>query len=91
MNKALETKPRFNGCPLVCQHANLPSFESVEQIHTFRSKQCGEHPTPVLATWFCKHCQGYHFWPAGSQTDSNGAFKSGADLIPDRIKKLLHE
>jgi len=84
MNSKLLDPPRWPGGPKICIVANLPAFETEADAMQFNG---GEHPLPVLARWQCQSCGGWHYWST-SRTDSNGAFKGGAEALPPRIAKL---
>jgi hypothetical protein len=75
--------------PLICLATNLPAFETEKQWDDYRGWH--EHPYPVLAKWKCKFCRCWHFWSSGSHTDSNGAFKSDANLILIPALKMIQE
>ncbi len=91
MNPDLFDPPRFLGGPPTCIEANLPSFKTDKELADFQKRNCGEHATPILAKWTCHKCDRIHACFAGSHTDSNGAFKAGADFIPDEIKIQLQK
>lgn len=75
--------------PLICEHANLPAFETLQDLEAFHSKAGGDHH-PILAKWRCHFCGCWHYWST-SPTDSNGAFKAGADKVPERISRMAFE
>ena len=83
MNSKFLDPPRWPGGPQICIVANLPAFETESAGIAFNNKS----HLPVLARWQCKACGGWHHW-ATSRTDSNGAFKGGADTVPPRIAKM---
>ncbi|MDE2105335.1 MAG: hypothetical protein KGL39_49370 [Patescibacteria group bacterium] len=89
MNPIFEISRVRPALPLICEMANLPAFESLKDMAAYQKNVSGDHPTPVLRTWRCHFCGCFHFWSAGSWTDSNGAFKSAADKVPERIEKLV--
>lgn len=84
MNPKFLDPPRWPGGPQICIVANLPAFETEAQAIKFNSS---DHPLPVLARWQCKACEGWHYWST-LHTDSNGAFKAGAGVLPPRIAKM---
>lgn len=75
-----ETKPRFKGCPPVCLKANLPAFETKEQLYQWHlgAKETNPQydPNPIVKVWQCETCQRFHFLtklrpPSGSSSGSS--------------------
>lgn len=54
----LEAKPRWPGGPLVCEVANLPAFETQDELNKFH---LANGPScKVIRQWQCEHCEGWH-------------------------------
>ena len=75
----------------ICESTGLPAVADGREMNEFFLKNCGEHPTPLLATWKCKDCGMMHFKTAGSFTDSNGTFKAGANKLSDAVVDLIRK
>ena len=81
--KYLES-PRWVGGPHICSIVNLPAFETEREAQAFND---AHGHLPVMVRWRCKACGGWHHWTT-APTDSNGAYKAGAEAVPSRISKL---
>jgi len=80
-DEVFEEKPRFEGCPPICIHANLPAFDSPTDAATWARN-------PILVKWFCNFCFSWHAWfktPAPSGGSSN---TSREQRIPPHIAAL---
>ncbi len=84
MNSKLLDPPRWKDGPPICIQANLPAFPTESAAREFND---AHGHLPVLTRWECKACGGWHHWTT-APTDSNGAFKGGAEEMPPRIAKL---
>lgn len=88
--------PIFENSPVrtfarICLHSNLPAFDDDKQMKEYLERWCGEHSNPMIARWRCPVCKCIHMVTSGGPTDSNGAFKAGADKISMRIRILVRE
>ena len=77
-------KPRFPGCPPICEKTNLPAFKvflkdpdlkiiESPEMEEFIKTHCPG--AKVIGRWFCRHCKMGHFTskPRPPSGDSSGS------------------
>jgi len=75
------SSPRFKGCPEICEHANLPMFETPAAAAAFCMN-------PIMIKWYCNHCYQWHAWPKTPAPSGGSSNTSREQEIPPHIAEL---
>ncbi len=78
--------PRFNGCPPICNAANLPMFENEQAWAHF--EQANTPGTKVILKFKCKACHHLHYW--ASNCDPAGG-SSGTTRTASHFETILRQ
>lgn len=82
-------KPRFKGCPPICNAVNLPAFTSFAAAMAFRDTNCpGSHVNHV---WTCETCGCVHYTAAPQSPSGESSGTAERSTLPPGFVPFMTE